>query len=315
MRPRYQFATAMSFAIMGLLSLLILLRWRLLGNRSYQTVTGKGYNPGVIPLGRWKWATFGFCLLFFAVTVLLPVGQLLFGSFFRFFGFYQWDMLTLQHYARVFENAELWRATKNTAFLALAGASATMVLGAVAAYVTTRTTWRGRRLIEGLAWLPWMMPGIVLGVGFLWAFAMLPGPVPIYGTIWALLLAYVALGSPIAVRIMSGAYGQISADIEECSRVHGASWWQTLWRILVALAFPAFMVGWVLTFFGIIRELSASLLLYSVGNEVLSVVLLRLWGDGKLEQVCVIGLLLMVMVMIFRWVQIQFINRRVNAML
>ncbi len=315
LRPQYQFATAMSFAIMGLMSLLILLRWKLLGNRSYQTVTGKGYNPGLIRLGRWKWATFGFCLLFFVVTVVLPVGQLLVGSFYKFFGFYGWDMLTLEHYRQVFRNGELGRAVRNTAFLAVGGATATMVLGAVAAYVTTRTTWRGRRLIEALAWLPWMMPGIVLGIGFLWAFAMLPGPIPIYGTIWALFLAYMALGTPIAVRIMSGAYGQISADIEECSRVHGANWWQTLWRILVALAFPAFMVGWVLTFFGIMRELSASLLLYSVGNEVMSVVMLRLWTDGKLEQVCVIGLLMVVLVIVFRWVQIRFINRRVNAML
>ena len=67
-------------------------------------------------------------------------------------------------------------------------------------------SWRGRRLIDALAWLPWMMPGMVLGVGFLWAFAMLPGPIPIYGTIWALLLAYMALGTPIAVRVMSAAY-------------------------------------------------------------------------------------------------------------
>lgn len=314
-QPRYQVATAMSFAIMGLMSLLVLIRWRLLGNRNYQTVTGKGYNPGLIALGKWKWLTFAFCMLFFFVTVILPVGQLLIGSFFKFFGFYQWDMLTLDHYVQVFRNQELRRAVANTAFLAVGGATATMVLGAVTAYVTTRTTWRGRRLIEAMAWLPWMMPGIVLGIGFLWAFAMLPGPIPIYGTIWALFLAYMALGTPISVRIMSGAYGQISADIEECSRVHGASWWQTLWRILIALAWPSFMVGWVLTFFGIMRELSASILLYSAGNEVLSVVLLRLWTDGKLEQVCVIGLVMMVLVLVFRWMQIRFINRRINAML
>ena len=63
--------------------------------------------------------------------------------------------------------------------------------------------------------------------------------------------------------------------------MHGASWWQTLWRILIALAWPSFAVGWVLIFFGIMRELSASMLLYSVGSEVLSVVLLQLWANGQ----------------------------------
>jgi iron(III) transport system permease protein len=313
-RPDYQLATAMSFVVLFLMSLLILFRFRLLRGRSFQTVTGKGYNPRIVQLGPFKWVTFGFCILFFLVTVVLPVGQLFVGSLFKFFGFYQWNMLTFEHYLAVFRNGELWRAVRNTAFLALSGATATMVLGSIVAYVSIRTSWRGRRLIELLAWLPWMMPGIVLGLGFLWAFAMLPGPIPIYGTIWALFLAYIALGTPIAVRIMAGAYGQLSYDIEECSRVHGANFWQTLWRILIALTWPAFVVGWVLTFFGIMRELSASILLYSVGNEVLSVVMLRMWTDGKLEQVCVIGLMMMLLVIAFRWIQHKLLSRRAASL-
>lgn len=312
--PDYQFATAMSFAILFLMSLLIILRWRLLRGKNFQTVTGKGYNPRTMQLGPFRWVTFGFCVLFFVLTVVLPIGQLLVGSLFKFFGFYDWNMLTLDHYRAVFRNGELWRAARNTGFLAVGGATATMVLGSIVAYVTIRTTWKGRRIIELLAWLPWMMPGIVLGLGFLWAFAMLPGPIPIYGTIWALFLAYMALGTPISVRIMAGAYGQLSYDIEECSRVHGANWWQTLWRILIALTWPSFAVGWVLAFFGIMRELSASILLYSVGNEVLSVVMLRMWTDGKLEQVCVIGLMMMLLIIVFRWVQHALLNRRINGL-
>lgn len=312
--PDYQYATALAFAVMVLMFALVIWQWRLLGGRSFHTVTGKGYSPGVTKLGPWRWAAFGLCILFFVVTVALPVGQLLIGSFFKFFGFYQFDMLTLEHYRAVLNNREFWRAFWNTMTLGVLGASATMVLGGIVAYVTARTRWRGRRLIETLAWLPWMMPGMVLGVGFLWGFAMLPGPIPIYGTIWALLLAYMTLGTPIAVRIMSGAYTQLSYDMEECSRVHGATWWQTLWRILVALAWPAFAVGWVLTFFGIMRELSASILLYAVGSEVLSVVLLKLWTNGRAEEVSVIGLLMMLLVILFRWVQLKVIKARISTL-
>ena len=302
-KPQYQYATAMSFVVLLAMLALVVCQWRILHGRSFQTVTGKGFTPRIIALGRWRWATFAFCVLFFVVTVVLPVGQLLLGSFFKFFGFYSWDALTLDHYREVFANGEFWRALGNTMFLGLFGASATMVLCALVAYVTTRTHWRGRRIVEALAWLPWMTPGIVLGVGFLWAFAMLPGPIPIYGTIWALFIAYLALGTPVAVRVMSSAYAQLSYDLEECSRVHGASFWQTLWRILIALAWPAFAVGWVLVFFGIMRELSASILLYSVGSEVLSVVLVKLWVNGQAEQVSVIGLLMMLLVILFRWIQ------------
>ena len=312
--PDYQYATALSFAIMALMFILVIWQWRLLRGRTFSTVTGKGYAPNVMKLGKWKWVTFGFCILFFFVTVVLPIGQLAIGSFFRFFGFYSRDMLTLEHYSAVLGNAEVWRAFSNTMLLGLLGATATMVLGSVVAYVSIRTRWRGRRLIDALAWLAWMMPGMVLGIGFLWAFAMLPGPIPIYGTIWALLLAYMALGTPVSVRVMTSAYAQLSYDLEECSRVHGASFFQTLWRILIALAWPSFAVGWVLAFFGIMRELSASILLYSVGSEVLSVVLLRLWSNGQAEQVSVIGLFMMLLVIVFRWAQLRFIKNRISTL-
>ena len=310
----YQYATALSFVVLGLMLLLVLWQWWVLRGRSFQTVTGKGFRPAVVELGPWRWVTFGICVLFFVLTVALPVGQLLVGSLFKFFGFYSWDMLTLDHYRSVWKNQEFWRALRNTAALGLIGATATMVLGAVVAYVSVRTEYRGRRLIDLMAWLPWMMPGMVLGVGFLWAFAVLPGPLQVYGTIWALLIAYMALGTPVATRVMSGAYHQLSYDLEECSRVHGASWLQTMRYILIALAWPAFAVGWVLTFFSILRELSASILLYSVGSEVLSVTLLKMWSNGRMEQVSVIGLMMILLVIVLRWLQLRVIRSRVSKL-
>jgi iron(III) transport system permease protein len=312
-QPEYQYATSLAFSIMALMFLLIIIQWHVLRGRSFQTVTGKGYQPRVIALGRWKWATFGFLCLFFVVTTVLPVSQLFAGSFFKFMGFYKLNMLTLEHYTNVWNHGELWRSIRNTLLLGLVGATVTMILGTVVAYVTVRTRWKQRKLIEGLAWLPWMMPGVVMGVGLLWAFAFLPRGIPIYGTIWALLFAYLALGLPLSTRIMSGSYAQLAYDLEECSRVHGASFWQTMVRIRVALSWPSFAVGWVLTFFGILRELSASILLYSVGSEVLSVELYKLWTNGQPEEVSVVGLMLVLLVIFFRWVQIRFLNRQISA--
>jgi iron(III) transport system permease protein len=193
--------------------------------------------------------------------------------------------------------------------LGLAGATATMGLAAIVAYIAVRTRWRVRLVIDALAWLPWLMPGIVIAIGLLWAYAMLPGPIQIYGTLWALLMAYMALCMPLSVRIMAGAYAQLSLDIEESSRVHGAGFWQTLWRIMVALAWPSFAVGWVLAFFGILRELSASILLYSVGTEVLSVELLKLWINGRAAEVSIVGLMTVALVILFRFVQLRFLAR------
>jgi len=127
-------------------------------------------------------------------------------------------------------------------------------------------------------------------------------------------VAYVALGTPLATRVMSASFTQLSLDLEECSRVHGANWWQTLRLILVALSWPAFMVGWTLVFFSIIRELSASILLYSVGTETLSVVVLKLWIAGRAEEVSVIGLIMILLVLVFRFAHYQLVKRRFGGM-
>jgi iron(III) transport system permease protein len=313
-RPDYQYATALGFAVVLLMCLLVLCQRWLIGKRSFQTVTGKGFAPRLTPLGRWKWVSLAGCLIFFFVTVVLPIGQLALGSMFDFMGFYSWDALTLEHYREVLADDELIRAAGRTLFLGVVGAVATMALGTCVAYVSVRTKWKGRLALDILAWLPWMMPGIILGIGFLWGMAFLPAGIPLYGTIWALLIAYLSLGSPLAVQIMSGALRQLSYDIEESSRVSGATFFQTLTRILVALAWPAFMSGMVLTFFGIIRELSASVLLYSRNSEVLSVALLKMWNNGQAEKVSVIGLIVMLMVIVIRLVQFAVFDRRVRAL-
>jgi iron(III) transport system permease protein len=310
--PDYQQATALALGIMVLMFGLIIWQWRLLGGRTFVTITGKGYRPTVTRLGRWRWVTFGAGALFFVLTVVLPVGQLVLGSFFKFVGFYRWNMLTTEHYVAVWNNRLFWRALGNTLVLGLIGATVTMLLGGAIAYVLVRTRFGIRRALEILAWLPWMMPGMILAVGFLWAYALMPGPIQLYGTLWALLVAYMTLGTPLAVRTMSGAFAQLAFDLEECSRVHGAPWWTTFRRILLALAWPSFAVGWILVFFLILRELSASILLYSVGNEVLSVVVMKLWTEGKAEQVSVIALVMLALVFVFRFVEARLVRTHLS---
>src|SRR5882672_1542350 len=126
-RPDYPQATALALGIMVLMFGLVAWQWRLLGGRSFFTVTGKGYTPKVARLGRWRWATFAFCMLFFVVTVVLPVGQLLVSSFFKFSGFYRWSMVTTDHYVAIWNSRLVWRALGNTLLLGVLGASATML--------------------------------------------------------------------------------------------------------------------------------------------------------------------------------------------
>ena len=302
--------TSMACATVAILFLLVVLQWWLLRGKSFQTVTGKGFTPQLVPLGQWRWIATGFCFLLFAITVILPISQLILSSFSENFGFYSWDTFTLKHYQEVFQSDIFWRALRNTMVLAFSASTVVMILSAVIGYAVVRTNWRFRKVIDLLAWLPWLMPGMVLALGLLWGYAWLPKWIGIYGTVWALFLAYLALGSPLGVRVMSDAFRQISTDIEESSRVHGASFFRTFWCILVVLAWPSFVVGWIFTFFMVLRELAASILLYAPGNEVLSTVMFRMWSDGKAEQVSVVGIIMLVPVLGLFAARYGLIDRR-----
>ncbi|MGE5306371.1 MAG: ABC transporter permease, partial [Alphaproteobacteria bacterium] len=223
----YPRAMALAALLMVITFTGVFIQRRIMAGKKYFTVTGKGYRPRPVDLGVWRWVTFGLCVGYFFVALVLPVSQLLLSSFFTIFGLYDFKLLTLDNYRQVFSDLLFWRALRNSLVLAASGAVLCMLLSAVVAYIIFRTKFWGKGALDFLSWVPWSVPGMVLALGLLWAYILLPGPIVLYGTIWILLIAYLTIGLPIGVRSMSGTIVQISEDLEESSRACGASWWQT----------------------------------------------------------------------------------------
>lgn len=309
--PQYAEGMALAVSLVAMCLLVVVIMWRLLGQREYTTITGKGYQPRLIKLGRARWIAFACCVAFFVISVVLPASQLLLSSFFRIFGFYTPEMFTLDNYGTVLGDPIIWRSFRNTALIGGGAAVATATLAGLIAYFANRTKLRGRKGLDLVAWLPWTVPGTVLGLGMLWGYILLPGPLNLYGTPWILLVAYMTSGLPLATRVMTGTIVQISHDLEESSRVHGASRGVTLWRIVAPLVRPGFLAGAILLFFTNMRDLSASILLYSPGNEVVPVVILRYWQAGGAQVVTVIALLMLAFVMVFKVLEVYL--RRVGV--
>jgi iron(III) transport system permease protein len=290
--------------------LLVLLQWRLLGRRSYTSVTGKGYRPQVTELGVWRWPAFGLFVLYALVAVVLPIGQIFATSFFKVFGLLDWNLFTLDNYRQVLTDPLLGRALRNTLFLAVAGGILVVFLSGLVAYVVVRTRFVGRRVLEILSWLPWTLPGIVLSLAMLWAYIRVPG---LYGTIFILLVAYVTHGLPIGTRALSGTLAQLSMDLEESARVSGASWWATFTRILLALLRPGLVAAWLLLAAMFIRTLSIPIMLMAPGNEVLSVITLNYWDQGQGQKVAVIAMLMLALLVLLMLVELGV--RRLEAFL
>jgi len=262
---------------------------------SFSTVTGKGFRPHQIDLGRWRYAASGVALLMLILLVVLPTLVLLLVALMPYYHvptWQTWQNLTLENFRYVWTTARVHKAFGNSLFLALVGASACMLLASLASYITVRTKIAGRGIIEGLVFIPWAFPGTAMALGLLWAYVDFP--IPIYATIWIILIAYVTRFLPYGLRAVSSTIIQVHKELEEASIVCGAGFAATFRRVMIPMMRPGVVAGWIILVTIFMREFSATLFLYSPGAEPLGPLLYFLYLDGMRGRVAAIGLVISV---------------------
>ncbi|MES2977824.1 MAG: iron ABC transporter permease [Pseudomonadota bacterium] len=260
--------------------------------RRYATVTGKGFRPRTIDLGKWKYLTLAVFLCYFALVVVLPFLVLLWSSFQSFYSVPSMDALknmSFDSYRFILKYPNFSSAVWNSVMLALVSATIVMLLTSVICWIVIRTRAPGRELLDQIASVPLVVPGIVLGLALMIFF--LNYGVGVYGTIWILLIAYVARFMPYGMRYNTTSMLQIHKELEESAEMTGASWIKTFWHILLPLLKPGLLAGWLFVVIVSMRELSSSILLYSPGNEVLSIVVWELWEAGQFVELSALGVL------------------------
>jgi iron(III) transport system permease protein len=294
--PDYNLAATYGVSLLAIALVFVWLYRRFTARvERFATVTGKGYRPNVVDLGRWRWVAAGAAALILVMIVVLPVLMLFITSLLPYYQvptLASIDLLTLKHYGYVFTNDRVYQALGNSVFLAVAGATAAMLLAGLVGYITVKTKVRGRALLESLTILPWAFPSTALAIGLLWGYVRIP--LPIYATIWILLIAYVTRFLPYGLRAVTSTIVQIHNDLEEASRAAGGSLWTTLRRILFPLMRPGLIAGWILLATIFMREFSLSLFLYSPSSEPIGPLLYFLWLDGQTGAVAALGMLVSV---------------------
>jgi iron(III) transport system permease protein len=249
----------------------------------YVTVTGRGFRPTIIDLGRWRYLASAIAGLILLMIVILPFIVLLYVSFIAYVhipGPRTWELVTLDNYKSNLTDGRTYRALQNSLMLAVSGATLCMLLAALTAWVTTKTKLAGRGVIEGLTFIPWAFPGTALAIGLLWTYVYVP--LPIYGTLWILLIGYITRFLPYGLRTMTSTIVQLHDDLPQASMVCGAGFWATFRRILLPLLRPGFIAGWIILATIYLREFSTSIFLYSPGSEPLGPLLYHFYVDGNL---------------------------------
>ncbi len=293
--PNFGQAGAYAMTLLALTSLGILIQSRLSKrSRSFQTITGKGFRPHPVRLGAWRAPATALIGLYFLVAVVLPLLVLLYASTQSYYAVpsrYTLSHMSLANYPTEWRDPVIRHALVNSLYLGLGAATAVMLLAAVASWLVVRTKLRGRSIIDYLAFLPLSIPGLVLGVALLFVY-LRTSWLPIYGTLWILFVAYLTRYMPYGMRYASTSMFQIGRELEESAMMSGAGWWHTFRRIVVPLLAPGLIAGWIYILIVSFRELGASILLYSPGKEVLSIVIWEQWRDGLLTEVSALGVML-----------------------
>jgi iron(III) transport system permease protein len=291
--PRLDMAAAFSVPLLLATMLLIAAQKKLLGRRGFSTVGGKGGQKRLIRLG---WTRVPVLLLVFGIlslSVFLPYWILLKAALSKAWAMpLSWDNFTLNNLTfAFFQYGDTQLAIYNTFKLGILTATVGTLLATLIAYITNRNLFRGARYLTFFALAPLVIPGIVLAVGLFIAYTR--PPLVLYGTVWILFVAYLTKEMPIGFSQAESTFKSIHPELEDASRVIGANRLTSLKDITAPLARSGLIAAWSFIFIGVIRELSASILLFAPKSKVVSVVIFDLKEEGQVGVIAVLGILLL----------------------
>jgi iron(III) transport system permease protein len=291
--PQFPPAMALSTMFLGVLLVLVALQRNYIGKKSYTTVTGRGFSIRRTQLGRWRYPAFALVLTFALVITVVPTVLLVTGTFMKLFGFFAIaEPWTLDNWRATLRDPVLLRSVWNTLVIGIGSGVIGVFFYSVLAYVIVKTRYRGRWLLDFLSWLPWSIPGILLGVALLWTFLQTRIFLPIYGTVYLLMIAMVIKSMPFGTQMVKSVLLQLGGDLEEASKVCGGSWLDTFRRVILPLTMPALITVGLVGFISAARDISTVVLLGSGKSRTLSLLMLDFAAGAEFERATVVAVMI-----------------------
>ena len=302
--PLFDRATALCSIFLLFIFLLAWLHAVLVRGRDFTTVSGRSHIVKPLALGRWRWATCAFCLLFVAIMIVLPLATLIMGTFMELFGHFDLEKAwTARHWAGAFSDPVVLRAWKNTILLGLGAGAVGTLLYTIMSYLIVRTRLPGRRIIDALSWLPWALPGVLISLALLWAVLGSGDYVKtIYGTLFLLVLAITIKEMPLGTQIIKAAVQQISPELEEASSAAGASGLDYFRRILLPLLRPTLVSVGIIVFVSAARDIPTIVFLSTHETRTLSLLMLDYIAEANQEKAAVLGVFLVFLIFAFLFI-------------
>jgi iron(III) transport system permease protein len=262
--------------------------------KKYTVITGRGYRPREIALGKWKWAALGFVFFYLSIEVFIPFAVLLWASFLPYLQLPSaeaFSSMTFKHYLEL-PNHVGPRPFINTFILMLAVPTITMFLSVLVSWIVIRTQVSFRGFLDTLVFIPHAVPGILMAVGLAYLGLAYRDYFPLYGTVAIIVLAHSINWIAYGTRTTNSVMIQVHRELEEAGRVSGASAPRVLGKIVLPLIAAGVLNSWIWIGMLSYREVTMSLTLMTRNNVVISTVVWQFWGSGWVPQVAALGVIL-----------------------
>jgi iron(III) transport system permease protein len=255
----------------------------------FQTITGKGFRPRLMNLGKYRYVTSAILVLFFILLIVLPIGIVLLASlqpFYEKVNAQAFMNITTKNYVQVFRSGSFRDSIGNTLILGVVTATITCTLTAIFAWLAVRR-FKGAWILDQLATAPLIFPAIVMGVAFMQVYLNLP--FPFYGTLASVIFASMVRYLPYGMRYSYAGVLQIHDELEEASAISGARMRTTFIRIVIPLILPAMITCWLFVFLLSVRAVSMAILLVGPNSQIVAVTLFDLWANGQTAELAAMG--------------------------
>jgi iron(III) transport system permease protein len=281
--PLVNQAAALGSVILIFLVAFIPLQRKLIARRQFTTVTGQ-FKPKVIELGIWRMPATIFVGLVVFLLDIVPVLSVFGGSFMTRFGFFNLPKTwTVDYWHMALSDARILQALQNTLIIAFAAAIFGAFFFSLIGYVLVRTKFPGRGILDSICWLPSAIPGVLSGLGLLWMFLGTPFFRPFYGTLFLLAVAVVSGGITLSTQILKANFVQLGNELEEASRMSGAGFWRTYFKVVFPLMAQTMVLVAVLKFMFAAQQTAPIILLATSETRTLSLLALDQVAAGYRE--------------------------------
>ena len=186
-----------------------------------------------------SWLVFAF--------LYLPILLLIFFSFNENRNVGIWTGFSTRWYGEMFQNTEVMRALRNTLIVAVVSTIVSTILGTMAAIAMERFRFRGRGTLDGLLYLPIIIPDVTMAVMmllfFAQAFDLIGGLVRLNFGLGTIALSHIAFNISFVAVVVRARLSQLDGSLEEAAADLYADRWQAFRRVTLPLIMPGVAGG------------------------------------------------------------------------